>query len=324
MNRPFGKHPKILITGALGQIGTELVYALCERYGADSVIATDVSDSPPKRLPCTYRQLNVLDKTSLHALIIAENIKSVYHLAAVLSASGEQSPLKTWELNMQGLLHVLEIAKLDQLKVFWPSSIAVFGPDAPKVMCPQDASTHPTTVYGISKLAGENWCRYYHQKYGVDVRSLRFPGLIGHRALPGGGTTDYAVAIFREALQRSAYTSFLSASTFLPMMFMDDAINAIMQLMDAPIETIRIRTAYNLGAMSFCPAELSAEIKKHLPAFKITYRPDERQQIADSWPESIDDNAARKDWGWRPGYDLERMTATMLRHLALKDNFSLS
>lgn len=305
-----------MIIGACGQIGTELCTALRRVHGAENVIASDVkllSDTPFSIRP--YVQLNVLDRHTLHSLILTERVTQVYHLAATLSATAEKNPLKSWELNMQGLLNVLDIAKTDKLRVFWPSSIAVFGPGAPKLGCPQQAVAEPSTVYGISKVAGELWCKYYHDTYGVDVRSIRYPGLISHSAPAGGGTTDYAVDIFHQALRYRQYTCFLKPHTTLPMMYMADAIRATLQLMAANAERLTVRTGYNIHALSFTPEQLAGEIARHLPSFKMYYEPDARQQIADSWPASLEDKAARHDWDWEPTYDLGAMVDDMLKHL---------
>jgi nucleoside-diphosphate-sugar epimerase len=252
----------------------------------------------------------------LHVQVIRQGISQIYLLAAILSATGEKNPSLAWHLNMQSLLNVLDIAREEKLhKIYWPSSIAVFGPTSPKQDCPQQTVIEPSTVYGISKYAGEFWCNYYFNKFGVDVRSLRYPGLISYKSAPGGGTTDYAVEIFHEALEEKRYTSFLRKDTFLPMMYMPDAIRATIELMEAPAEKIKTRTSYNISAMSFSPEEIGAEIKKHIPAFTIGYEPDYRQQIADSWPQSIDDKEARAEWGWAHEYDLPAMTADMLENL---------
>jgi len=260
--------------------------------------------------------LNVLDKESLLTIVKDNQINEVYLLAALLSATAEKNIDFAWELNMDGLFNVLNLAKAGIIKkIFWPSSIAVFGPSTPRINTPQETVMEPTTVYGISKLSGELWCSYYHRVFGVDVRSIRYPGLISHKSLPGGGTTDYAVDIFYHALKNGVYTSFLSEKTALPMMFMEDAIRATLELMEAPVENIKVRTAYNLGGISFTPAQLAASIQKHLPDFTINYAPDYRQQIADSWPGSIDDSVAQQEWGWKPKYDLELMTKTMLDHV---------
>lgn len=305
---------KILVIGSKGQIGTELTAALRQYHGNSQVIAADL-DMKDSELGEFNVRLNVLDKVALQALVINRKVTDVYHLAAILSAMGEKYPIRTWDVNMQGLLNVLEVAKTDRLKVFWPSSIAIFGKNAPKAGCPQFTVTEPETIYGISKLAGEQWCHYYFQQYGVDVRSLRYPGLISYSSKPGGGTTDYAVDIFHQAVQQGHYTSYLNPATQLPMMYMPDAIRATVQLMEAPEEIIRIRTSYNLSAMQFTPQQLGYEISKYLPGFKLFYKTDQRQSIADSWPGSIDDSSARKDWGWRPKYDLQEMTKEMIQHL---------
>ncbi|MFM2139170.1 MAG: hypothetical protein RJA57_1477, partial [Bacteroidota bacterium] len=263
-----------------------------------------------------YVSLDVRTKEMLHVQVIRQGITQVYLLAAILSATGEKNPALAWNLNMQGLLHVLDIAREEKLqKVYWPSSIAVFGPSSPRQQCPQQTVIEPTTVYGISKYAGEFWCNYFHQRYGVDVRSLRYPGLISYKSPPGGGTTDYAVEIFHEALEHRAYECFLKADTYLPMMYMPDAIRATIELMEAPAETIKVRTSYNLSGMSFSPQEIAAAITKHIPDFRIGYKPDYRQAIADSWPQSIDDRVARQEWGWKERYDLAAMTADMLEQL---------
>jgi nucleoside-diphosphate-sugar epimerase len=307
---------KILVIGACGQIGTELTAALRLKHGADQVLAADVrslDDTPFDIRP--YVKINVMDKLELRTLILKEKVTTVYHLAAMLSANGEKQPLAAWDLNMQGLLNVLDIAKSDQLKVFWPSSIAVFGPTGPKAFSPQHAITEPATVYGISKVAGELWCKYYHENYGVDVRSIRYPGLISYSAPPGGGTTDYAVDIFHGALRYRQYTCFLKPHTTLPMMYMTDAIRATLELMDSPAEKLTVRTGYNVHALSFTPEQLAGEIEKHLPTFKMHYKPDARQLIAESWPASVDDRYARHDWGWEPQYDLSAMVVDMLKNL---------
>ena len=312
---------KILVTGACGQIGTELVPALRLKYGRENVIASDrylVTDELIR--DGVYVKADVMNPVMLERVINHGGITQVYHLAAILSASGERDPKKAWERNMQSLLNVLEAArKRKNCRVFWPSSIAVFGPGSPKAACPQSAVTDPTTVYGISKLAGEHWCRYYNQHYGLDVRSVRFPGLISHTAKAGGGTTDYAVDIFHEAIDKGHYTSYLRCDTCLPMLYMADAIRGIMELMEAPNEKISIHTSYNLAGVSFTPNQLGAEIRKDIPDFQLSCDPDSRQRIADSWPTSIDDRHARADWGWKPAYDLERMTKDMLQHLQKKE-----
>ena len=308
---------KILVIGASGQIGVELTLALREIYGNANVIASDLREQNPL-LEGTgpYVSLDVMNKEMLHVQVIRQNITQIYLLAAILSATGEKNPGLAWHLNMQGLLNVLDIAKEEKLhKVYWPSSIAVFGPTSPKTMCPQQTIIEPVTVYGISKYAGEFWCNYYFNRYGVDVRSLRYPGLISYKSAPGGGTTDYAVEIFHEALEEGHYECFLKENTYLPMMYMPDAIKATIELMESPAEKISTRHSYNIASMSFSPVEIAGAIQKHIPGFTISYKPDYRQQIADGWPQSIDDTVARRDWGWKEEYDLDRMTADMLQNL---------
>ncbi len=305
----------ILVLGSNGQIGTELVTALRQKFGENQVIACDIKE--PLETDGPFEQADVLDVSGLRKLFEKYQPTQVYLLAALLSAVGEQKPKKAWELNMDGLLNVLDLALEFKVKnVFWPSSIAVFGPNSPRENTPQYCVMDPNTVYGFSKLAGERWCEYYFQKYGLDVRSIRYPGLIGWKAAPGGGTTDYAVHIFHEALAKNSYECFLSENTALPMMFMNDAIRATLELMDAPAEKISIRSSYNLGGISFTPEMLAVEIRKHLPNFSISYKEnDPRQAIADSWPKSIDDTYAQKDWGWKLKFDLKEMTAEMLNNL---------
>jgi len=309
---------KILVIGANGQIGTELVNTLRTIHGAGQVIASDINE-PAYAIRNTgpFEFVNVLDKDNLHHIFQKHQPTQVYLLAAILSAVGEQKPKMAWDLNMTGLIHVLDFAvEFKVAKVFWPSSIAVFGPHSPQFDTPQYCVMDPNTVYGFSKLAGERWCEYYFNKHGLDVRSIRYPGLIGWRANPGGGTTDYAVHIFHEALKNGKYESFLSAETALPMMYMDDAIRATLDLMDAPAEQITIRSSYNLAGISFTPTQLVAEIKKIMPDFEISYaESDPRQAIADSWPKSIDDSYAQKDWGWKMEFDLAGITADMLTNL---------
>ncbi|HEU0112317.1 MAG TPA: NAD-dependent epimerase/dehydratase family protein [Flavisolibacter sp.] len=308
---------KILVIGASGQIGVELTLALRKIYGAGNVIASDLREQN-ELLAGTgpYVSLDVMNKEMLHVQVIRQNVTQIYLLAAILSATGEKNPNLAWHLNMQGLLNVLDIAKEEKLsKVYWPSSIAVFGPTSPKQNCPQQTIIEPTTVYGISKYAGEFWCNYFFNKYGVDVRSLRYPGLISYKSAPGGGTTDYAIEIFHEAISDAHYDCFLEKDTYLPMMYMPDAIRATIELMEAPSEKIKTRTSYNIAAMSFSPQEIAAEIKQHIPQFSISYAPDYRQAIANSWPQSIDDSVARSDWGWKHDYDLPRMTQDMLDNL---------
>jgi len=308
---------RILVIGASGQIGVELTLALRSVYGNNQVVAADLREMNPL-LEGTgpYVSLDVMNKEMLHVQVIRQNITQIYLLAAILSATGEKNPALAWNLNMQGLLNVLEIAREEKIqKVYWPSSIAVFGPTSPKQHCPQHTIIEPTTVYGISKYAGEFWCSYYHQRYGVDVRSLRYPGLISYKSAPGGGTTDYAVDIYHQALNKGQYTCFLRSDTQLPMMYMPDAIRATMELMEAPADRIKVRTSYNLSAMSFSPEEIADSIRAHLPAFKMDCKPDFRQAIADSWPQSIDDSPARADWGWKEEFNLASMTADMLMQL---------
>jgi nucleoside-diphosphate-sugar epimerase len=308
--------PRILIIGANGQIGTELAEELAQRHGADAVVTSDLA--PKGRVPgLAHESLDVTDAAALTTIAERHGITQIYHLAAALSARGEQHPMWAWDLNMKGLLNVLELARTHKLdKVFWPSSIAAFGPTTPRDRTPQKTVMEPTTVYGISKLAGEGWCAWYHRMHGVDVRSIRYPGLISWKTPPGGGTTDYAVEIFHEALKARRYTSFLGAESALPMMYMPDAIRATLELMQAPAEKIRERHGYNLAGVSFTPDEIAAAIAEEIPGFTIDYAPDFRQAIADSWPRSIDDSAARDDWGWKPEYDLRAMVRDMLANLA--------
>jgi nucleoside-diphosphate-sugar epimerase len=308
---------KILVAGALGQIGTDLVEKLVSVYGASNVIAADVR-TPEKELSCVFETLDILDAGAFYNLIKKHNITHLYHLAALLSATAEKNPKFGWQLNMDGLFHALDLAKEGHLKkIFWPSSIAVFGPTTPRANTPQYTIMEPTTVYGISKLAGERWCEYYFNKYKVDVRGVRYPGLISYKSLPGGGTTDYAVDIFYEAAKKNSYTCFLHAETRLPMMFMDDAIRATIGIMEAPSQQIQIRSSYNLAGFSFTPAELAAEISKRKPGFEISYAPDFRQAIADSWPNSIDDSEARKHWNWKPETNLGTMVDIMINSISI-------
>ena len=310
---------RILVIGANGQIGSELVDALAATHGADNVIAADIgarSLAAARR----YETLDVLDSARLAQLIETHDIGQVYHLAALLSVTGEQAPLRAWTLNMNGLLNVLEIAREravagKPLRVFWPSSIAAFGPNTPAVNTPQLAVMDPTTIYGISKQAGERLCEYYYGKYGVDVRSIRYPGIISHKSPPGGGTTDYAIAIFHTACRGETYPCYLGPETTLPMIYMADAIRATIELMAAPAEQVRVRSSYNVAGTSFNPRELAAAIAQRLPDFAIDYRPDQRQAIADSWPQSLDDEQARADWGWQPRVGLQEMVDEMLLHI---------
>jgi len=308
---------KILVIGASGQIGVELTLALRKLYGNANVVASDLREQNPL-LEGTgpYVSLDVMNKEMLHVQVIRQNITQIYLLAAILSATGEKNPNLAWNLNMQSLLNVLDIAREEKLtKVYWPSSIAVFGPTSPKHHCPQQTIIEPITVYGISKYAGEFWCNYYHQRWGVDVRSLRYPGLISYKSAPGGGTTDYAVEIFHEAVENHHYNCYLAEDTYLPMMYMPDAIRATIELMEAPAASISVHTSYNLSGVSFSPGEIAASIQQHIPDFTIDYKPDYRQTIANSWPQSIDDSIAHKDWGWKPAYDLEKMTKDMLENI---------
>ena len=313
---------RILVIGANGQIGSELVEALAAQHGAQNVIASDIS---PTNLynAARYTQLNVLDKQALSALVTAEGITQVYQLAAMLSATGEAAPLKAWTLNMDGLLNILEVARERNaigkpLRIFWPSSIAAFGPNTPAVDTPQLTVMDPTTIYGISKLAGERLCEYYFIKYGVDVRSIRYPGIISYKSPPGGGTTDYAIAIFHSALRGERYECFLGPQTALPMIYMPDAIRATIELMDAPAEQIKVRSAYNVAGVSFNPEQLAAAIARAVPDFKIAYKPDSRQAIADTWPQSLDDATAAADWGWKARIGVEEMVADMLANVDVR------
>jgi len=308
---------KILVIGASGQIGVELTLALRGVHGAVNVVASDLrEENVLLRGTGPYVSMDVMNKEMLHVQVIRQGFTQIYLLAAILSATGEKNPNLAWNLNMQGLLNVLDIAREEKLKkIYWPSSIAVFGPTSPKIKCPQQTVIEPITVYGISKYAGEFWCNYYFQKFGVDVRSLRYPGLISYKSEPGGGTTDYAVEIYHEAVGDKHYTCFLDKDTYLPMMYMPDAIRSTIELMEAPANKIKTRTSYNISSMSFSPKDITEEIKKHVPLFEIEYEPDFRQAIANSWPQSIDDSEARHDWGWQPQYDLSSMTEDMLKNL---------
>lgn len=310
-------HKSILILGACGQIGTELTFALRETYGNESVIASDIREGSENLMDSgSFELLDATDYDVLEEVVAYYEIDEVYLMAAMLSATAEKFPERAWNLNMNSLFNVLNLAKDKKIKkIFWPSSIAVFGPNTPKTNTLQNTIMEPSTVYGISKQSGERWCNYYHHKFGVDVRSLRYPGLISWKTQPGGGTTDYAVEIYHKALTEGSYACFLNEDTKLPMMFMDDAIRATLQLMATDAEKIRIRSSYNLAAMSFSPKEIGRNIKEHIPEFEISYEPDFRQDIADSWPNSIDDSKARQDWGWKPDFDLEKTTKEMLRNL---------
>lgn len=307
----------ILILGACGQIGTELTLALRAIHGSEAVVASDIREGDSELMDSgPFEILDATDADAMEEVVVHYEVDEIYLMAAMLSATAEKFPDRAWNLNMNTLFNVLRLAKEKKIsKVFWPSSIAVFGGTTPKEDTPQSTVMEPSTVYGISKQSGERWCAYYHRKFGVDVRSLRYPGLISWKTQPGGGTTDYAVEIFHEALKNGTYTSFLDRDTRLPMMYMDDAIRATIELMRADGEALSIRSSYNLQAMTFSPDELAAAIRRELPDFRIEYAPDFRQEIADSWPSRIDDSQARSDWGWQPEYDLQKTTATMLAEL---------
>jgi len=313
---------RILVLGASGQIGTELTQKLRELYGNQHVIASDIKEGTPEMMASgPFEVLDATDKESILQVILKYEINQVYLLAAMLSATAEKFPQKAWDLNMNSLLAVLDLAKEKHIQqIYWPSSIAVFGPTTPQNNTPQKTIMEPSTVYGISKLSGEFWCNYYHQKFGVDVRSLRYPGIISWKTKPGGGTTDYAVDIYFKALEEKKFTCFLTENTRLPMMYMQDAVNATIQIMQAKSTDVKIRTSYNLSAIDFTPKEIADEIKKHIPDFKIDYEPDSRQQIADSWPSSIDDTEARNDWNWKHQFDLSSMTTEMLENLSKKES----
>ncbi|MFN5793892.1 MAG: NAD-dependent epimerase/dehydratase family protein [Bacteroidota bacterium] len=308
----------VLVIGSSGQLGAELVAGLRQIYGRENVIASDIKDMDKEQIKefAPYETLNVLNAKRLFEIVRKYDVKQIYLLAALLSATAEKSPMFAWDLNMNGLFNVLDLAKEKHIdKVYWPSSIAVFGPTTPRINTPQFTIMEPNTVYGISKQTGERWCEYYFNKYGVDVRSLRYPGLIGWKTAPGGGTTDYAVHIYHEAIKNNSYECFLSENTTLPMMFMDDAIKATLDLMHSNPDNIKVRSSYNLAGMSFSPKEIASEIKNYFPDFNITYNPDSRQAIADSWPQSIDDSVARKEWGWKPSFDLKKMSEDMIVNL---------
>lgn len=317
--------PKILITGACGQIGSELAPALREKYGADNILATDIREPVEAAFKDEgpFELLDVLDAKRINELIDTHKIDTIYHLAGILSAAGENNPDAAWMVNINSLKYILDITRDQTLKqVFWPSSIAAFGPGSPREDTPQATIMDPNTIYGITKYSGELLCNYYYHKYRVDVRSLRYPGLISYVSPPGGGTTDYAVDIYYHALQEKKFTSFLREDTMLPMMYMPDAIKGTIDLMEAPAHQIKIRTSYNFTAFSFTPREIAESIQKYIPDFVCAYSPDRRQQIADSWPRSIDDHGAARDWGWKPSYDLDGMTQDMLKHLREKLNIS--
>ncbi len=308
---------KILITGASGQLGSVLTKKLQDKFGIDAIIASDLYLDD--NFNGHFEVLDVTNFESLTDLILKYDITQIYHLAAILSAKGEKFPLNTWDINMKTFFNVLEASRLLSIKkVFFPSSIAVFGENAPKINTPENTVLVPTTVYGISKVAGENWANYYRNKYNLDIRSLRYPGVIGHQSLPGGGTTDYAVAIFHNAVKGENFECFLNSSTTLPMIYIDDAIRATIELMGVPKENLKTETSYNLSGMSFSPEQVTKSIQKFYPEFKTFYKPDFREEIAQSWPSSVDDSNARKDWNWEPGFDLDSMSATMIKHLKQK------
>ncbi|UII81253.1 NAD-dependent epimerase/dehydratase family protein [Flagellimonas sp. CMM7] len=307
----------ILILGACGQIGTELTIELRAKYGSENVVASDIREGSESLMASgPFELLDAINYEAIEDVVMHYEIDEVYLMAAMLSATAEKFPMRAWNLNMNSLFNVLNLAKDRKInKIFWPSSIAVFGPNTPKENTSQNTIMEPSTVYGISKQSGERWCEYYFNKFGVDVRSVRYPGLISWKTMPGGGTTDYAVEIYHEALGKGTYTCFLNESTKLPMMYMDDAIRATISLMQSNPEKLSVRSSYNLGSMSFTPKEITQSIQKHIPDFKVTYEPDFRQQIADSWPSSIDDITAKNDWDWEPMFDLDNTTAEMLNNL---------
>jgi nucleoside-diphosphate-sugar epimerase len=306
---------KILVLGASGQIGTDLVEQLRKNYSPDQVIASDIRQpSAPQSGP--FEEINAMDRPRLEEVVKKHEITQVYHLVAMLSATAEKMPMKGWDLNMQSLFHLLEMAREKQFtKLYWPSSIAAFGPTTPKENTPQHTIMDPGTVYGISKLSGELWCEYYHKKYGVDVRSLRYPGLISYKTEPGGGTTDYAVDIFKKAKHEGKYECYINKGTTLPMMYMPDAIKATIGIMEAPAEKVKLRTSYNIAAFSFDPEKIAEAIRRHIPEFQITYSPDHRDQIAQGWPQSIDDSEAREHWGWQADFSLDNMVKDMLENI---------
>jgi len=310
---------RVLVTGATGQIGSELIFDLRKRFGKDNVVAAGHSKAPTEALQNSgpFEYLDTSDKSAIQKTVDQYGIDCIYHLAGILSAVGEKNPQLAWKVNMDSLRNVLEIAREKQIRqVFWPSSIAVFGPETPRMNVPQETVLIPRTVYGITKVAGELLCNYYHEKYGLDVRSLRYPGIISSETPPGGGTTDYAVEIFYEAIRKKRYTCFVRKDTVLPMLYMPDCISATIELMDAEASTIAVRTSYNLGGLSFSAEDLANEITKLIPDFVCSYEPDFRQKIADSWPRSVDDRKAREDWGWKPRYDLTSMTKDMIDKLS--------
>lgn len=312
---------RILVIGAAGQIGYELTLALRKVYGNENVFATDIKDAPKDiKRSGPFQILDVMDDKRLIHFVIRYNITQIYLLAAVLSGNAERLPLQAWDINMKSLLNILDLAReVGIKKVFWPSSIAVFGLTTPKKETPQLTIMEPNTVYGISKLAGERWCEYYNKKHNLDIRSIRYPGLISYKTEAGGGTTDYAVEIFYDAVKSGEYECFLNPDATLPMMFMPDAIRATIELMEAERSSLSIHSSYNVSGISFDPQELASEIKKILPKFRISYKPDFRQAIAESWPQTIDDRVAQKDWGWKSEYDLEKMTKIMLKQIRKKN-----
>lgn len=315
MDLKMNRMERILVIGAAGQIGSELVLALRKKYGNDNVFATDIKEPPADVMQGgPFQILDVMDNNRLIHFVIRHKITQIYHLAAVLSGNAEKIPLQAWNINMQSLMNILDLAKevREVKRVFWPSSIAIFGPSTPRDFTPQFTITEPNTVYGISKLAGERWIEYYHKRYDLDIRSIRYPGLISYKTEAGGGTTDYAVEIFYDAIRKGCYECFLKEDASLPMMFMDDAIQATIDLMDADINDLSVHSSYNVAGISFNPKELYEEIKKHIPEFKIKYNPDFRQAIAESWPASIDDSVAKNDWGLHYKYDISAMTKVML------------
>lgn len=311
---------KILVIGAAGQIGTDLTVELRKRFGAKNVVASDIKMASEEVMEGgPFENLDAMNRDRVSEILEKYKISEIYHLAAILSGNAEKNPRWAWDLNMNSLFNVLDVAKEKKVdKIFWPSSMGAFGPSTPEWDTPQVTVMEPTTVYGISKLAGERWVEYYHEKYGMDIRSLRYPGLISYKTEAGGGTTDYAVEIFYEAIRCGKYECFLSEDIALPMMYMDDAVNATIQLMEAPEENIKVRSSYNLGGISFTARELEEEIKKYIPELEVTYKPDFRQKIAESWPRRISDEAAQEDWGWKDEFDLEKMTKVMIEKIREK------
>lgn len=310
---------KILVTGAIGQIGSDLVSALKEKYGADNVVASDIREPENVEGFAPFEVLDVLDEKNIEDVVKKYEIDTIFHLAALLSAVGEKSPQACWKVNMDGLFNILEVArKFNLKKIICPSSIAAFGPTTPRDNTPQATILEPSTMYGVTKVAGELLCDYYVSKYGLDIRGIRYPGLISYKALPGGGTTDFAVDIFYKAIEHGKYECFVGPETTLPMMYMDDAINGTIQLAEAEFESLKHHSNFNFAGMSFSASQLADEIKKHIPEFEISYAPDFRQKIADSWPRSIDDEAAREEWGWKPQYDLAKMVEVMLVNIGRK------